>query len=68
MTTNILSKLWQQVKEGDRTNKLQHELMVLLHGKSDTAQRLINLEKNKHPGQSESWYLDKVIYDLRREA
>ena len=36
--------------------------------KSDTAQRLIDLEKIKHPGQPESWYLDKVVYDLKREA
>ena len=31
-----------------------HELMILLHGQSDTAQRLIDLEKIKHPGQPES--------------
>ena len=68
MTTNILSKWWQQVRESDRSNQLHHELMILLHGRSDTAQRLVNLEKIKHPGQSESWYLDKVIYDLKREA
>ena len=42
--------------------------MILLHGQYDTAQRLINLEKKLHSGQSESWYLDKVIYDLRRAA
>lgn len=68
MTTNILNRWWQQYREVNQYNKLHHELTVLLHGQSDTAQRLIDLEKIKHPGQSESWYLDKVIYDLRREA
>ena len=68
MTTNILNRWWQQYREVDRYNKLHHELTILLHGQSDTARRLIDLEKIKHPGQSESWYLDKVIYDLRREA
>ena len=68
MKTNILNKWWQGYRESDRASKLHHELMILLHGQSDTAQRLINLEKIKHPGQSESWYLDKVVYDLRREA
>ncbi|MGV2830470.1 hypothetical protein [Myxosarcina sp. GI1(2024)] len=41
---------------------------MLLHSQSDIANRLIDLEKIKHPGQSESWYLDKVIYNLRRAA
>ena len=68
MKTNILNKWWQGYRESDRSNKLHHELMILLHGQSDTAQRLIDLEKIKHPGQSESWYLDKVIYDLKRAA
>ena len=68
MTNNILHNWWQQYREADRSGKLHHELMTLVHGQSDTAQRLVDLEKIKHPGQSESWYLDKVVYDLRREA
>lgn len=31
-----------------------------------TADRLINAMKYKHPGKGESWYLEKVIYDLER--
>ena len=75
METNILNKWWQgyrqsvyETSQRHRSNELHHELMSLLHNRTDTAQRLVNLEKIKHPGQSESWYLDKVIYDLRREA
>lgn len=68
MTTNTLKNWWQQYRAANRSQELQHELMILLHGQSDTARRLINLEKVKHPGQSENWYLDKVIYDLKREA
>ncbi|GAB4551963.1 MAG: hypothetical protein Tsb0014_45980 [Pleurocapsa sp.] len=68
MNTNILNTWWQQYREVNRSNKLYHDLMILVHGQSNTAQRLIDLERIKHPGQSESWYLDKVIYDLRREA
>jgi hypothetical protein len=66
MTTNILNRWWQQDREASYCNQLHHELLTLLHGQSDTAERLINLEKVKHPGQSKSWYLDKVIYDLKR--
>jgi hypothetical protein len=68
MTTKILNSWWQQYREATHSNRLQHELLILVRGQSDTAERLINLEKIKHPGQSESWYLDKVIYDLRRSA
>ena len=68
MTINILNSWWQQYREAERSNKLYHELLILLHGQTDTAERLIDLEKNKYPGQIESWYLDKVIYDLRRAA
>ena len=68
MTTAIWNKWWQEYRESVCMNQLHHELMLLLHGQFDTAQRLIDLEKVKHPGQSESWYVDKVIYDLRREA
>ena len=68
MTTNIWNKWWQGYRESERSNQLQHELTSLLHNRLDTAQRLIDLQKAKHPGQLESWYLDKVIYDLEREA
>lgn len=68
MTTNIWNKWWQEYRESDRSNKLHHKLMLLLHGRADTAQQLVNLEKVKHPGQLGSWYLDKVIYNLEREA
>jgi hypothetical protein len=66
MTTNILNRWRQKDREAGHCNQLHHELLILLHGQSDTAERLINLEKVKHPGQSKSWYLDKVIYDLKR--
>ncbi|MGL5078449.1 MAG: hypothetical protein ACRDBG_21845 [Waterburya sp.] len=66
MSHHILDGWWQQYRETQRSSKLHHELLILLHGQSETAKRLINLEKIKHPGQLESWYLDKVVYDLRR--
>ena len=68
MKTNIINKWWQEYREVDRCTRLHYELMILLHGQSDTVRRLVNLEKNLHPGQLESWYLDKVIYDLKRAA
>ena len=68
MKTNVIHKWWQGHRESNRFSKLRHELMILSHGQSETMERLVNIEKIKHPNQPESWYLDKVIYDLRREA
>lgn len=43
---------------------LRRKLLNLVH--HDTAERLINSAKRQHPGKSERWYLEKVIYDLQR--
>lgn len=62
MTIPLLNKLFQ----GTGNNKLRHELLLLLHNQGETANRLISLEKRKTPGRPEQWYLEKVIYDLKR--
>ena len=64
----IFNRWYQNYREATTRSQLRRELLTLVHGQEDTAQRLIDLEKTKHPGHSESWYLDKVIYDLRRAA
>ncbi len=43
---------------------LRRKLLNLVH--YDTADRLISDAKRQHPGKSERWYLEKVIYDLQR--
>ena len=43
---------------------LRRKLLNLVH--RDTADRLISSAKRQHPGKSERWYLEKVIYDLQR--
>lgn len=68
MTINVWEKWWQKHRENERSKRLQRELMRLLHNRSDIAQQSIARQKREHPGQPESWYLDKVIYDLEREA
>ncbi|WP_041619480.1 hypothetical protein [Stanieria cyanosphaera] len=68
MNTNTSKSWWQQYREAVRRSRLHQELLMLLHGQQDQAQRLINLEKSKNPGHLETWYLNKVIYDLRKEA
>lgn len=43
---------------------LRRKLLNLVH--HNTADRLISSAKRQHPGKSERWYLEKVIYDLQR--
>ena len=52
-------------RRSDRGCKaLRRKLLNLVH--YDTADRLISSAKRQHPGKSERWYLEKVIYDLQR--
>ena len=70
MATHALKNWWQNRREAAKCSELREELRLLLYGGSGdeegTARRLIEYEKYRYPGQSESWYLDKVIYGLRR--
>lgn len=52
-------------RKSDRgCRELRRKLLNLVH--YDTADRLISSAKREHPGKSERWYLEKVIYDLQR--
>jgi tetratricopeptide (TPR) repeat protein len=46
---------------------LRQRLLIMVGGYWDMAQRLIDNEKHYHPGMSEEWYLEKVIYNLERD-
>jgi hypothetical protein len=52
----------------DPSNRaLQGDLLILLKGDVRTAKRLLAQQRRKNPGQSDNWYLEKVIYDLERD-
>lgn len=52
-------------RKSDRgCRELRRKLLNLVH--HNTADRLISSAKRQHPGKSERWYLEKVIYDLQR--
>ncbi|MGL5804755.1 MAG: hypothetical protein ACRC2R_07705 [Xenococcaceae cyanobacterium] len=55
---------YQYRKEEIQCAPLRRELLKRVN--AETADRLIRGEKIKHPDRSESWYLEKVIYDLKR--
>lgn len=43
------------------------KLSRLCAGDRQVAERLLNHLRKKHPGQTEQWYVDKVVYDLERD-
>lgn len=55
----------RQKSQGSR--QLWNRLMTLLNGDRRAAERLLESARKANPGRSEDWYLDKVIYDLRRD-
>ena len=64
MSTQVVGSWWQQYREAVRCSKLDRELTSLVR-EEELAAKLIDREKNKHPGKLESWYLVKVIDKLR---
>lgn len=46
---------------------LESKILRLLQGDRDVAIRLLKNVKQRNPGQSYEWYLQKVIWDLERD-
>lgn len=56
----------------DRGNKKLREEYIKLHGLSrshaaEVLDRQIELLKKNHPGKDMKWYIEKAIYDLKRD-
>jgi hypothetical protein len=54
-------------KTGKANPKLQRQLLRLLHEDRQAAERLVNYATLKYPGHNADWYVEKVIYDLKRD-
>ncbi|WP_335114734.1 hypothetical protein [Nostoc sp.] len=52
---------------GAASKNLQNELLALLSGNGNIATRLLKHQQKLNPGRSLDWYLEKVIYDLKRD-
>ncbi|GEM_PF-2769848 len=50
-----------------KNRQLQSRLLVLLHGDTTTAKRLLRQQRQLQPGRTDNWYLEKVIHDLERD-
>lgn len=46
---------------------LRRDLLALLGGNQDTANRLLSQVESSNPGRPVSWYFEKVIKDLERD-
>ena len=54
-------------EKGELWNKCR-QLLNLPPAEADkTIERYMENLKSKHPGRSEEWYLEKIIYDLERD-
>ena len=47
--------------------QLRNKLFSLVGGNRNLAARLLAQARQKYPGNSETWYYEKVIYDLERD-
>ena len=61
----------QKGKGRGRIPALRQEARQLLHTNTESADNIIDrqikLLQEKHPGRTEEWYLEKIIYDLERD-
>ena len=58
------SSPFKNIKQDLRVPPLRREILKRIS--PETAERLIASERMKNPGKSEQWYLEKVLYDLKR--
>jgi hypothetical protein len=60
-------KVSHSYRTDPNNRRLQHQLIQMLRGDTATAKRLLAQQRRNHPGRSDNWYLEKVIYDLERD-
>ncbi|GBO51589.1 hypothetical protein APA_553 [Pseudanabaena sp. lw0831] len=57
---------WQDLQEDIECAPLEQKLNELVKRRWDVAERLLKAQKLRSPNQKRKWYLEKVIYDLKR--
>ena len=71
MIGNLVTRLFKNPgtvfsKTSPAETRLRRQLTTIVHGEQSTINRLVSHEKVRNPGHNEQWYLEKVLYDLRR--
>ncbi|MDJ0591590.1 MAG: hypothetical protein QNJ72_16595 [Pleurocapsa sp. MO_226.B13] len=67
-TTNVSNTWWDNYRETVKITKRFRELVSLVDDREDIAQNLISREKNKYPGKTEIWYLNKLIRERKQTS
>ena len=67
MSINNSSSWWEIYREAVNVTKHYNQLTTLVNDRRDIAQQMVDLEKRKYPGKTESWYLMKIIKELQQE-
>lgn len=65
--TNSFRNVEKETQRSLPSLQLERKLINLLNGNRSAAERLLEQTRYKHPGHSENWYWEKVIYDLERD-
>ncbi|WZI67019.1 MAG: hypothetical protein ACSI46_14970 [Gloeotrichia echinulata DVL01] len=66
-TSRPRGKVSRSYRTDPKNRYLQSDLLILVKGDVALAKRLLAHQRRKQPGQSDNWYLEKVIYDLERD-
>ena len=67
----IIAYFWFRKKPSSRLDKLwvdcQRQLRMPPEQANNVIERYISRLQEKHPGRSQEWYLEKILYDLERD-
>ena len=69
----LLYGLWRDRRKGSSSHsswkgKVNGRLLQAVKGDRALAKRLLENARLKHPGKSNNWYIEKVIYDIERDG
>jgi hypothetical protein len=62
----ILFFCWQSYQE--REGGFPRELLEAVKGDKKLAERLLENARNRTPGKPDRWYIEKVLYDMKRDG
>ena len=65
MSINNSRTWWESYREAVSITNHHNQLVDLLNGRNDLAQKLLFMKKNKYPGHEENWYLTRLIDELQ---
>lgn len=63
----IFSKRYPQKRREKRKQDMETDLLRMVSGRQDVAERLVRLEQRRSPDKPRSWHLEKAIEQLKRD-